>query len=208
MPGRLFAIIPAAGHSRRMGQPKLLLPLGTKTVLGRLLEALRHPRIARTVVIVRPDDAGLKRVVELAGATVIQPAHDPAEMRNSVEIGLQFLEDQDRLTADDGWILVPGDHPVLDPVAIDQLVSRWKAAPCPILIPTFQGRRGHPTFFSGSLAREVPRIPVDCGLNWLVRQHAAGVLEHAVDSPAVLTDLDTPDDYARLLAEFGASPAG
>ena len=208
MPGRLFAIIPAAGHSRRMGQPKLLLPLGSETVLGRLLAVLRHPDIARTVVVVRREDTELKAVVEAAGATAIQPAVDPVEMRNSVEIALQFLAEQDRPTDEDGWILVPGDHPVLDTAAIDSLIRRWQASPCPILIPTFQGRRGHPTFFQGSLAAEVPRIPADCGLNWLVRQHAAEIIEHPVDCPAVLTDLDTPEDYARLLAMYGGESVG
>ena len=54
---RLVVIVPAAGHSRRMGQPKLLLPLGDRPVIARLVEAFDHPSVLDVLVVIRPDDA-------------------------------------------------------------------------------------------------------------------------------------------------------
>jgi CTP:molybdopterin cytidylyltransferase MocA len=69
LPVRLFAVVPAAGHSRRMGQPKLLLPLRTSSVIARMIELLLRPEIAATVVVVRPDDEPLRAAVADGGAT-------------------------------------------------------------------------------------------------------------------------------------------
>src|SRR5260370_12639805 len=67
-PPQLFAVVPAAGQSRRMGRPKLLLPLGSDTVIGRMLALLRRPEIAATIVVVRPDDELLRAAVLAGGA--------------------------------------------------------------------------------------------------------------------------------------------
>lgn len=200
---RLFAVIPAAGHSRRMGRPKLLLPLGGKTVLARLLDALQHPVIAARIVVTRGDAPEVAAEARAHGATVVQTEIDPPDMRTSVEHALRHVGEQHRPGPDDGWLLVPADHPVLDRDLLDALITQWDASDCPILIPTYRGRRGHPAFFRWSLAADVASIPLGRGLNWLVGQYATETQRLEVDSPAILTDLDTPDDYARLQREFG-----
>ena len=202
---RLFAVIPAAGHSRRMGRPKLLLPIGNDTVLGHLLQALSHPAIAARVVVARRADAALAAEARACGADVVQPDEDPPDMLTSVEHALRFLRERFDPDPNDGWMLVPADHPTLDAQVISGLVAHWNSGHSSILIPTHGGRRGHPAFFRWSLATAVPSIPADRGLNWLVESHAGEVEELAVDSPAVLTDLDTPADYERLLRN---SPSG
>ena len=63
---RLFAVIPAAGLSRRMGRPKLLLPWQGSTVVEHLLAALAHPRVVARCVVCRQSDAELAGVVERA----------------------------------------------------------------------------------------------------------------------------------------------
>ncbi|MFM8222134.1 MAG: NTP transferase domain-containing protein, partial [Planctomycetaceae bacterium] len=89
---RLFAVIPAAGFSRRMGQPKLLLPWRGSTVVEHLLSALAHPRVVARCVVCRRSDHELSRVVERGGGRVIQPAVDPPEMKDSVLAALDEIE--------------------------------------------------------------------------------------------------------------------
>src|SRR5262245_27654318 len=110
---RLFAIVPAAGASRRMGRPKLLLPVGDNTVIARLLAVLVPPDIERAVVVVHPDDEPLREAVAAAGAVPLQPAVAPPEMRDSVQAALRFIEEQYRPEPHDGWLLSPADHPLL-----------------------------------------------------------------------------------------------
>ena len=64
VPRRIFAVIPAAGHSRRMGEPKLLLPAGDGTVISLFLGALAVPEITETVIVIRKDDVRLKHAVD------------------------------------------------------------------------------------------------------------------------------------------------
>lgn len=202
---RLYAIIPAAGHSRRMGTPKLLLPLGGRTVLSRLLDALDRPGIAWRYVVVRPDDDALAREAEGHGTTVVRPDVAPPDMRASVQAALDFIEARHSPAPDDGWLLVPADHPVLDGAVIDALVTEWRTAAddCEILVPVCGGRRGHPTLFRWRLAATVRDLPADAGINRLLHDRAAKVRELPIENEAVLCDLDTPEDYAALRRRMG-----
>ncbi len=200
----LFAVIPAAGHSRRMGRPKLLLPLGEKTVIRRLLETLDRPGIRCRAVVVRQDDQDLIDEVIAAGGWAVRPAVDPPEMRQSVEHALAAIAEKFSPKPEDGWLLVPGDHPVLSASVIDRLLARWQTRSAEVLIPTCQGRRGHPTVFSWKLTEKIPQIPPDRGLNWLVHSLGSAVEEVPVEDPAIFTDLDTPADYDALRKSFGA----
>ena len=202
MSGRLFAVIPAAGHSRRMGRPKLLLPLGGKTVLQRLLAALDLPAIVERFVVVRPNDAPLIEAAHAAGATTVIPDTEPPEMRVSIEHALRAIEERHHPDSDDGWILIPADHPTLDAAVTNQLVARWQHARPAILIPTHAGRRGHPTVFRWDLVDDVFRLPPDAGLNRLVKERASDVVELEIQEASILVDLDTAEDYAALCRRF------
>jgi molybdenum cofactor cytidylyltransferase len=191
-----------------MGQPKLMLTLGDRTVIRRLLDVLDRPGIAARTVVMRPDDAPLCAEVEAAGATVIQPEIPPPDMRTSVQHALDAIATRNAPQPDDGWLLIPADHPLLDVDVLDQLIRSWQASDANILLPEHAGKRGHPTFFRWRLAEEVRSIPEDRGLNHLVAAHAAEIETVAVETPAVLTDLDTPEDYERLLRTFAAGECG
>jgi molybdenum cofactor cytidylyltransferase len=197
-PTRLFAVVPAAGHSRRMGRPKLLLPLGSGTVIGRMLAVLQPPAIAATVVVVRPDDEPLRAAVAQSGAIPLLPDIAPEEMRQSVEHALRYIEQQFHPRPEEGWLLAPADHPLLEAAVVGRLICEWRASPGRIVVPIHRGRRGHPALFPFALAAEVFRLPADQGLNRLVQLHASLVWQVEVDSPSVLADLDTPEDYERL----------
>jgi molybdenum cofactor cytidylyltransferase len=197
----IFAVVPAAGQSTRMGRPKLALPFKDKTVLDALVQALRHTEVDPTVVVVGPHVSELAAIARAAGAEVCFLERQTADMRATVEAGLEWLEARWHPRADDCWLLVPADHPRLDPDIIHRLIEASReASPFSIWVPTYQGKRGHPT-----LARwaHVPRIRAhrgDQGLNAYFREYAAETQEVPVASAAILEDLDTPEDYERLRA--------
>jgi molybdenum cofactor cytidylyltransferase len=186
-----------------MGRPKLLLPAGSSTVIARMLTILARPEISATVVVVRPDDEPLRAAVAACGAIPLQPDDAPPEMRQSVEHALRFLVEQYQPKSDDAWFLVPADHPLLDTEVIDRMISAWRASTRKILVPTYHGKRGHPTLFRFDLTSEILRLPADQGLNMLLKRQAAEIEQLEIDLPAVVADLDTPEDYARLRVELG-----
>ncbi len=205
-PSQLFAIIPAAGHSRRMGRPKLLLPWQGTTVISHLVGELRAAGVTQIYVVLRANDATLRDAVVAANAVPVQPLIDPPDMRTSVEYGLKFAAEDPNHLKGSGWLLIPADHPIVSRTTVTELQSVWQPDRRQILIPTYAGQRGHPTLFSSEFASEVATIPPDCGLNWLVRQNAAVIREVPVGDSGVIVDLDTPEDYDALLRRSHNSP--
>jgi molybdenum cofactor cytidylyltransferase len=196
--GRLFAILPAAGHSRRMGRPKLLLPFQGTTVIARLLSALAHPQIAACCVVVRGGDEPLRREAEAHGGWVVSPGVDPPDMRASVEFALQQIGTRFHPSDDDGWLLIPADHPLLSGELLHELIAAWNRDRAEVLVPIHQGQRGHPTVFRWGTVCALPEMPAERGVNWLLERFAGGVREWPCNFPEVTQDLDTPDDFERL----------
>lgn len=199
--GRIFAIIPAAGLCRRMGQSKLLLTLNGVSIIERLLSALTHPAIASRHLVVRQIDHPLRTAASHLSATTIV-AVDPPDMRSSVALAVEAIQREFSPSDADSWLLVPADHPVLDAALIASMIAHWQQNQPSILVPRRGHRRGYPTLLRWRFAREIPSIPVGRGLNWLLREYADDVSELLVDSDLATADLDTPEDYARLLATW------
>lgn len=193
---RLFALIPAAGRSRRMGTSKLLLPWNGKTVVEHLIGTLTRPEITAVVIVVRPDDHALRDVVQRTSAIAVVPDHEPPEMRDSIEFGLRAIRQQFTPNDTDGWLLIPADHPLIEPEVLNGLLACWSPGDCEALLPKFGARRGHPTLLRWSLASRIEQLPRDVGVNTLLRSEPNLVTEWPTDQESVLADLDTPEDYA------------
>ncbi|MBY0522847.1 MAG: nucleotidyltransferase family protein [Gemmataceae bacterium] len=203
-----FALLPAAGKSNRMGRPKLLLPLGGRTVLEWAIDALRLGGLDRVLVVVAPHVAELAALAHAAGAEVLVLPDETPDMRATVTLGLAHLERRYAPQPDDRWFLMPADHPALDAAVVRQLIETGGSRANPsIIIPTFQGTRGHPVGISWKHVAGIRASPAGQGINVYLRQQRAETLEVPVESASVLIDLDTPDDYRRLAAAWGENGA-
>jgi CTP:molybdopterin cytidylyltransferase MocA len=185
-----------------MGRPKLLLPVGSRTVIRALLDSLEG-MADRIFILVRDDDEPLRRELSQSSAVVVSVPNDPPEMRDSVEHLLEEVRNVASPMEGDGWLLVPADHPVVNRETLMILLREREEQPEAIHVPKHHGRRGHPTLFPWPLAAEVFALPPGHGVNELLKRPAIAVCEHAVDDPAVLWDLDTPEDYDRLVKTVG-----
>lgn len=193
-----FAIVPAAGHSTRMGRPKLSLPLGDRTVLEHVVDALRAGGVDRVLVVVGPHVPELASLATASGADLLQLREPTSDMRSTVEHGLDWIEERFRPGLDDPWLLIPADHPVLDATLVRQIIA--VDVGCSIVVPVHGGRRGHPTRFAWKHAAGIRALAQGQGINVYIRGHPADVCELPVSDSRVLIDLDTPEDYARLTA--------
>jgi molybdenum cofactor cytidylyltransferase len=199
----IVAVVPAAGHSTRMGRPKLSLPLGDRTVLEHVVVALRDGGADRVVVVVGPHVPELVPLAEAAGADVCRLAEPTPDMRATVECGLRWVEEHLRPQVTDAWLLAPADHPTLDPGVVRELCTAFLRDPShSILVPTFGDRRGHPALVGWRHVEGIRALPADRGINAYFREHASAVCEVPVASAGVLCDLDTPEDYERLCAKW------
>ena len=194
----IAAVVPAAGLSKRMGQPKLILPIDGVPLIVRVVTALRQGGAETVVVIVPPAEVPgaipLADAARRAGADVVVAEQPPPDMRASVELGLARLAAG---TAPTTVLLAPGDSPGLSPDVVARVIAQAKAAPGAIIRPEARGRRGHPVALPWSLATKIAGLPPDAGVNTLVRWHKDIIISIDVDNPTVIDDLDTPEDYER-----------
>jgi len=194
-----FAVVPAAGHSTRMGRPKLSLPLGDRSILENVVGALRWAEVQHIVVVAGPHTAELAPLAEAAGSHVLVLPEATADMRATVERGLRWLEERFGPRPGDGWLLVPADHARIEAAVVRQLLESRGAHPgASVIIPTYGGRRGHPVLIDWKHVAGIRAWPAGQGLNTYLRGQAAETLELAVADAGVLFDMDTPEDYERL----------
>jgi molybdenum cofactor cytidylyltransferase len=192
------ALIPAAGKSQRMGRPKLSLPWGEGTVLEHLVRAFRDSGVDRVVTVIGPHVTELVPLAERAGAEVCLLPHETPDMRATVEAGLAWIESRHPIRDDDCWFLSPGDHPFVDAAVVAQLLGERTQHPeASIFIPTHAGKRGHPALIGWGHVAGIRQLPDGVGLNVYLRGQAAVTREVPVNSPGILVDLDTPEDYER-----------
>jgi molybdenum cofactor cytidylyltransferase len=195
----MFALVPAAGKSTRMGRAKLALPLGERTVLEHVIAALRSGGAEHVLVVLGPHVSELAPLAESAGASVLVLSEETADMRATVEAGLRWLEERFAPRPETAWLLAPADHPTLDPDVVRQLLAARAAHPeASIFIPTFGSERGHPALIAWKHVAAMRGLPGGQGLNVYLRQQTRETLEVPVGTDAVLCDLDTPEDYERL----------
>jgi molybdenum cofactor cytidylyltransferase len=180
-----------------MGQPKLLLEVGGRTVIRGLVEALQSGGVTAVYVLVRESDEALQTALKGTEAHVVTTPDTP-DMRASVEVLLEAVRRKQSPGTDDGWMLAPADHPLLQSAVIAELLSARRPGATEILAPSHEGRRGHPTYFSWNFAAEVASIPAGLGVNQLLKDFPAATRQVPVATPEILVDLDTPDDLARL----------
>jgi molybdenum cofactor cytidylyltransferase len=186
-----------------MGRPKLALPLGNRTVLGRVIDSLRAANVDRIVVVLGPHVATLADSARMAGASVALLSEATPDMRATVDAGLQHIETTFQPNENDAWLLCPADYALLDAAMIRQLWDELHKRPdCSIALPIFEGKRGHPTIISWKHAERIRNFPKEKGLNLYLRQFAGETFELRVSSVEVLLDLDTPEDYDKLRRRF------
>lgn len=197
-PPRAFAVLPAAGRSVRMGRPKLLLPWGGegRTLVEAVVAAWRAAGVDAIVATVHRDDVPLAERLRSVGVAVVVPIVPPPDMKASVAAALEFIATTYRPNAADVWLLAPSDMPGLSPTVIRQLLATHDRRRPVILRPTHAGRRGHPLLVPWSAVDEVKNIPPDRGLDALCERFPC--LDIACDAACLSTDVDTPEDYARL----------
>ena len=130
------------------------------------------------------------------------PDVDPPDMRNSVQYALDEIRSSMQPADEDAWMLIPADHPVLTVETVSKLIAAWRSTSAQIVVPIHQAKRGHPTLFGWQLVQRIASIPSDRGLNELLKNEQNQIHEVEVDDPTVLFDLDTPEDYQRMIDEF------
>lgn len=194
---RVVGVVLAAGESRRMGRLKALLPFGPHTVIEHVLQPLLQADLAAVTVVLGHRAADIAAV--LAGLPV-QLLHNPQYqhgMTTSVQVALR-----DITPVPDAYLLALVDQPHLHLEIIQQLLASFAHTRKGFVIPTYEGKRGHPIILSAAYRQDVLALGLDQGLNVVTRGHPEDTLEVPVSSDDILRDMDYPQEYAAELQRW------
>ena len=184
------AILLAAGESKRMGEPKVLLPFGSSTIMEQVIDNLLHSRVDEVIVVVgdRAPEM-IKRIADRAVKIAVNPVYHEG-MGTSIVKGLNLVDNRALAV-----MLVLADQPLIESETIDRLIEAFFSHDKGIVIPTYKGRRGHPVVFSTKYKAELLNLKGDVGGRQIIREHSDDILEVGVNSPSVNIDIDTMDSY-------------
>ena len=190
------AVILAAGESRRMGQPKLLLPWRDGCVLDAVLAAVSAAPFDDAVLV---SGAYRERVEEVAAYHGIRCVFNPdyaSGQSTSLIAGLNALPD------DTAAAFILADQPGLNDALLRRLIEAYRQSGAPILQPrTLQGRVGHPVLFAPALFAELRALSGDVGGRPVLQAHKNEIRYLLADDDGIWQDLDTPEEYRLLRGE-------
>ena len=182
-----------------MGAFKPLLPFGNKTVIECCIDSLREAGVETIVVVLghRADD--LRR--KLTGVRFAVNPDPDSEMGASITAGVRKLPDDAKAT-----LVALADYPAVPASIVTTIIEEWTQG-ARIVIPTWQGRGGHPVLVDLSFRSELANLTESGGLRAFFESHPEAVKRVAVDSPFIARDMDTWDDYRALHLEAIGKPA-
>jgi molybdenum cofactor cytidylyltransferase len=187
---RVCGLVLAAGGSSRLGRPKQLLPYRGATLLDWVLGTARACEFDQLVVALGGAEAAVREAVDLRGAEVVVNRAYGEGCSSSIAAALGVVDA-------DVLVLLLGDQPGVTAQTVRALLAGRGSAP--LAVCRYDDGRGHPFAFARAVFGELAALHGDKGVWRLLDRHGAAVAEVAVPGPVPL-DVDTPDDYAAVLA--------
>lgn len=192
-------VVLAAGQGSRFGGSlhKLEQPLGAGTVLGHTLGHVIESGLPFVVVTTARLVPLVSTLVARRDVVVVSDEQARRGVGHSIAAGVA-----ERPMAE-GWLVLPGDMPLISPAAIRAVADALDDKP--VAFSQYHGRRGHPVGFAAELYSELIALQGDEGARRIVARYPAYAVE--VDEPGVLVDIDTPSDLAAVRNGPVAAPA-
>lgn len=190
----ISAIILAAGQSKRMGQPKMLLPWENTTVLGKVIETIQQAGVEDIAVVTggaRDDVEKIAAYYKLRTVHNENFAHE--EMLTSIQLGLQAQKPTAEAT-----LICLGDQPQVEERSVRNVCDVFNQNKSSIVVPSYQMRRGHPWLIARELWGEVLQMRSPESMRDFLNAHKDNIFYMEYDSPSILQDLDTPADYLKF----------
>ncbi len=195
----IWAVVLAAGESKRMGQPKMLLPFKGSTILETVIRSLLEGDIPHILVVLGAESARLSEILRNYPVQTVTNPNYSQGMLSSVQAGFDALPSETRSV-----LVVLGDQPTISGPVLARLKAATQTSPDSIVLPVYRGRRGHPVLIPAIYRSEIAALSHEIGLRQLLQRHPDAILEIQMDSPEILEDIDDPKSYeeARSKKEY------
>jgi molybdenum cofactor cytidylyltransferase len=191
----LAAAILAAGESKRMGQPKALVPFQGSTFVDHLIAATRHARVGITRVVLGAGAEGIRANLSAEPSWIVVNAEWRKGQLSSIQAAIRSLPAQ----GTEGILVCPVDHPLVSAHLVGELIAAFDLGGKVIVLPKYRGRRGHPVIFGAGVYQELLAAPFSVGARQVVWDHAAEVTEVETEEEGVILNLNDPETVRKAI---------
>ena len=192
----ISGILLAAGESSRMqGAFKPLLKWGKRTVIGECVHQMRNSQLAEIFVVLGHREMEIRQTLSGSGVQYVINEDYRRGMLSSIKAGLALLSPNA-----DAALIALVDQPMITKEITNSLIDAFNAGEKGIVLPTYRGKRGHPVIVAAKYFEDIMQLDEEApeGMRQFIAGHRNDTLEVPVDTPAVIEDIDLPEDYERL----------
>jgi len=192
----ISAIVPAAGLSSRMGQNKLLMPFGDKSLIEHAVDTLKASDVDEIVVVLGHEADQVRSRLERRRVNFVHNPDYREGLSTSVRTGMSAVA-----KGADAIMIYLADQPLIQPDEISRLIQAFaeaKRAGKSIVVPFFENRRGNPVILDASYRAMVLDIVGDVGCRRIIRRYPEQVFAVQMQTDHVIRDVDTPEDFESL----------
>lgn len=193
----ISAIILAAGESKRMGSPKMLLDFGGITMLETVIRNVKASAVDDIIVVTGAFHNEIERIVENAGVRNCHNSIYKEGMLSSVQCGFRNLPENCEAA-----LVFQGDQPLISSAVADMVINVFRRREKGIVVPVFQKKRGHPLLVARKYFEEIAKLDPDKGLRSLSEIFSGDVEEVTVEEAGIIRDFDTFDQYNEAINKF------
>jgi molybdenum cofactor cytidylyltransferase len=193
---RIAAIVLAAGGSARMGaRNKLLMAWEGEVLVRRAVRAAQDAGIGDIIVVVSARNEEVIRAVHDLPVRIVENGDHAQGIASSIRAGIGVVAPTPA-----GALMLLADMPLIATRHVVQLVEAFAAAKgdSAIIVPFHRGQRGNPVLWGRDHFSELMHLSGDIGARTLLERHAQCVVRVESPDDAVLVDVDSPQDWARL----------
>ncbi len=190
----VWAIVLAAGKSTRMGTQKLLLPFDGKTIVEKVVENILNSEIDKVMVVLGANHFDVAETLKAWPVKTVWNENFQEGMHTSVISGVKALPSGAKAA-----LIFLGDQPFISDQAVQKVVEAWQTSQKGIVIPLFDGKRGHPPLYDMKYRQELSSLNPAIGLRSVALKFQEDVYEVETFCPEIVRDIDTRSDYLNEL---------
>ena len=186
----IWAIILAAGESKRMGSPKMLLPFKGFTMIENVIANVSCSKVDNIMVVLGADRDSIVKLIRTKAVNYCYNENYKDGMLSSVVCGFRNIP-----IGHSAVLVFQGDQPLITPKAINSVIEVYLSSGKGIVIPVYKCKRGHPILIDRKYRDEIQKLNPAEGLRSLALKYSDDVLEVNTDVAGILRDFDTYDEY-------------
>ena len=193
----IWAIVLAAGESKRMGSPKMILPFMGTTIIEKVIENVISSDVDKIAIVLGSNN---DEVLKVTGKLPVMHCYNENYkngMLSSVKCGFGCLPQDFRAA-----LVFLGDQPMIETSVINNVIKGYNESVKGIVVPVYNNRRGHPLLVDKKYRDEIMNLNEQEGLRELANRYPDDLLEIKTENPSILKDIDTEQEYKNELNQI------